>query len=194
MTMFGATRVSLPTPAPAVAPLAEAVDPLPPLAPPAGVSPSPGGRNSSYWPSTRDDRYARMRPACTPVTRAPTEPITWPPGIELARSDSLSARGSSTTWNPPTLALIHPGRSTTATGPTEPWLVSWVTSRTGCWTTVVRPRSSATTARASARLTCGPCLANRTPVEIARSQSIICALLTLLPYVLAGCGGRPDHD
>jgi hypothetical protein len=29
---------------------------------------------------------------------------------------------------------------------------------------------------------------------IARSQSIICALLTLLPYVLAGCGGRPDHD
>src|SRR6202020_1460870 len=191
MTMLGATSVSLPTPG--VAPLAAAVVPLAPFAPctpPAGVSPSPGGRNSSYWPSTRDDRYARMRPACTPVTRAPTEPITWPPGIELPRSDSLSASGSSTTWNPPTLALIHPGRSTTATGPTEPWLVSWVTSRTGCWTTVVRPRSSATTARASARLTCGPCLAKRTPVEIATSQSIICALLTVLPYVLADGSGR----
>src|ERR1700727_1216140 len=194
MTMLGATSVSLPTPG--VAPLAAAVVPLAPFAPctpPACVSPSPGGRKSSYWPRTRDDRYARMRPAWTPVTRAPTQPITWPPGTQLRRSAILSASGSSTTWNPPTLALIHPGRSTTATGPTEPWLVSWVTSRTGCWTTVVRPRSSATTARASVRLTCGPCLANRTPVEIAVSQSIICVLLTVLPYVLAGANGRCDR-
>ena len=126
-----------------------------------------------------------------PVARDPIVPKTEPAaGTALPRSASLSASGSSTTRNPPTLALIQPGRSTTATGPTAPWLVSPVNSRTGCWTTAVRPRSSATTARASARLTCGPCLANRTPVEIATSQSIICALLTVLPYVLADGSGR----
>src|SRR6185437_10189410 len=116
-------------------------------------------------------------------------------GPTLLRSASRSASGSSTVRNPPTLALIQPGRSTTATGPTAPWLVSPVNSRTGCWTTAVRPRNSATTARASARLTCGPCLANRTPVEIATSQSIICALLTGLPYVLAeGNGSTRAHE
>src|ERR1700734_3532483 len=188
MTMFGATRVSRPTPgAPVPAPFDE--EPFPPAAPP-----SPGGRNSSYWPSTREDRYARISPACTPVTREPTTPTTDPAaGTTLLRSESFSASGSRTTRNPPTFALIHPGRSTTATGPTEPWLVSPVTSRTGCCTTAVRPRSSAPTARASARLTCGPCLANRTPVEIAVSQSIICVLLTVLPYVLAGANGRCDR-
>src|SRR5580693_4765378 len=133
-----------------------------------------------------------MRPACTPVTREPTVPTTEPAvGMTLARSASCTASGSSTTRNPLTLALIQPGRSTTATGPTAPWLVSPVRSRTGCCTTAVRPRSSATTARASVRLTCGPCLANLTPVEIAMSQSIICALLTLLPYLLYRPGGEP---
>ena len=59
-----------------------------------------------------------------PVTRDPTAVITprplpaaAPPG---ARSLSCSTRGSSTTRNPSTLALIHPGRSTTATRPRAP--------------------------------------------------------------------------
>src|ERR1700722_2451833 len=111
--------------------------------------------------------------------------------MTLARWASCSASGSSTTRNPLTFALTHPGRSTTATGPTAPRLASPVRSRTGCCTTAVRPRSSATTARASVRPTWGPCLANLTPVEIAMSQSIICALLTLLPYVLYHPGGDP---
>src|SRR5262249_61279022 len=42
--------------------------------------------------------------------------------------------------------------------------------------------SSLTTALASARLTCGPGLTHRTPVEIASSQSIICPLLTTTRY------------
>ena len=72
-----------------------------------------------------------------------------PPAGRCPARRACSASGSSTTRNPPTFALIQPGRSTTATGPTRPWLVSPVKSRTGCWTTAVRPRSSATTARAS---------------------------------------------
>ena len=55
-------------------------------------------------------------------------------------------------------------------------------------TVLASVRSSATTARASRRLTCGPGLAHLTPVEMATSQSIICPLLTPPPYVLGRAG------
>ncbi len=64
-----------------------------------------------------------------------------------------------------------------------------VTARTGSDTVSASARSSATTARASPRLTCGPGRAHLTPVEMATSQSIICPLLTPPPYVLGGAGG-----
>ena len=56
MTMLGATRVRRPTLAPV--PFAEGPFALPlPFTPLAdGAPPSPGGRKSSYWPSTREDR------------------------------------------------------------------------------------------------------------------------------------------
>ena len=172
MTIFGATRVSRPA-----------------GATPFGA-PGSGGRNSSYCPSTRLARYARISPACTPVTREPTAVTTEPPGA-FPRSRRCSASGSRTTRNPSTLARIQPGRSTIATQPlpSSPGPDMPVTARTGSDTVSARARSSATTARASPRLTWGPGRAHLTPVEMARSQSIICPLLTPPPYVLRGGGG-----
>src|SRR6266849_7032759 len=118
-----------------------------------------------------------------PVTRDPTAVITEPAGGAVPRFCMCSTSGSSTTRNPSTLARIHPGRSTTATVPPAAGAASPVTSRTGSCTAAANSRSSATTFLASARLTCGPGLAQRTPVEVATSQSIICALLTPPPYV-----------
>src|SRR5215470_19566279 len=57
-----------------------------------------------------------------------------------------------------------------------------VTWRTGSATVAASSCSSLTTALASVRLTCGPGLTHRTPVEIASSQSIICPLLTTTRY------------
>src|SRR5580693_10569023 len=124
-----------------------------------------------------------------PVTRDPTEVITEPGDREdplEERSFSCSTRGSRTTRKPSTFARIQPGRSTTATRPSEPPGPADipVTSKTGCCTAPARSRSSETVRLASARLTCGPGRAHRVPVEMARSQSIICALLTVQPYVL----------
>src|SRR5579875_3324089 len=126
-----------------------------------------------------------------PVNREPT-PISRP-GAAAAplRWRICSASGSSTTRNPSTLARIQPGLSTTATLPGVILPGSPVTSRTGPSTAVARSRSSATACRASARLTCGPGRAQRTPVDTARSQSIICPLFTLPPYVVARPGPPP---
>src|SRR6266487_2177155 len=123
-----------------------------------------------------------MTPACMPVTREPTAVTTDPWGAD-ARSRRCSTSGSRTTRNPSTLARIQPGRSTTATLPPSAGPGSPVTSRTGSRTAAASSRSSATIFLASARLTWGPGLAQRTPVEVATSQSIICALLTPPPYV-----------
>src|SRR6266536_1870356 len=123
-----------------------------------------------------------MTPACMPVTREPTAVTTDPWGAD-ARSRRCSTSGSRTTRNPSTLARIQPGRSTTATVPPSAGPGSPVTSRTGSRTAAASSRSSATTFLASALLTCGPGLTQRTPVEVATSQSIICALLTPPPYV-----------
>src|SRR5689334_24284940 len=95
MTMLGATRVRRPTPVPVATallvpvplaptpltpvPLAPVPLALPlPFTPLADDPPSPGGRNSSYWPRTREDRYARISPACMPVARDPIVPMTDP--------------------------------------------------------------------------------------------------------------------
>src|SRR5712691_10680429 len=123
-----------------------------------------------------------MTPACMPVTREPTAVTTDPWGAD-ARSRRCSTSGSRTIRNPSTLARIQPGRSTTATVPPSAGPGSPVTSRTGSRTAAASSRSSATTFLASALLTCGPGLTQRTPVEVATSQSIICALLTPPPYV-----------
>src|SRR5215831_8900787 len=123
-----------------------------------------------------------MSPACIPVTREPTEVSSppWPPG---ARSRIRSASGSSTTRKPSTFARIHPGRSTTATLPPSANASMPVTSRTGPAAAAASSRSSATTFLASVRLISGPGRTHRIAVEVATSQSIICWLLTLPPYV-----------
>ena len=125
-----------------------------------------------------------MSPACIPVTREPTLAITEPGSGARPCSRRCSASGSRTTRNPSTFARIHPARSTTATRPASSALIIPVTWCTGSATATASSRSSATTARASARLTCGPGRTHLTPVEIATSQSIICPLFTPPPYVL----------
>src|SRR5580704_5067076 len=125
-----------------------------------------------------------------PVTREPTAVITDPPGAG-ARSCRRSTSGSSTTRNPSTLARIQPGRSTIAILPPSAGPAIPVSCRTGSCTAAASSRSSATTFLASARLTSGPGRAQRTPVEVATSQSIICALLTPPPYVPRPPGADP---
>src|SRR5215831_12615103 len=123
-----------------------------------------------------------MSPACTPVTRDPSVVTTEPGGGTRPCSRRWSTSGSRTTRKPSTLARIQPGRSTTATRPISSALDIPVTCRTGSATAAASSCSSLTTALASARLTCGPGLTHRTPVEIASSQSIICPLLTTTRY------------
>src|SRR6516225_1228500 len=123
-----------------------------------------------------------MSPACMPVTRDPSAVTTEPGGGTRPCSRMWSTSGSRTTRKPSTLARIQPGRSTTATRPISSALDIPVTCRTGSATAAASSCSSLTTALASARLTCGPGLTHRTPVEIASSQSIICPLLTTTRY------------
>src|SRR6266480_5848142 len=123
-----------------------------------------------------------MSPACMPVTRDPSAVTTDPGGGTRPCSRMWSTSGSRTTRKPSTLARIQPGRSTTATRPISSALDIPVTCRTGSATAAASSCSSLTTALASARLTCGPGLTHRTPVEIASSQSIICPLLTTTRY------------
>src|SRR5215472_12407705 len=123
-----------------------------------------------------------MSPACMPVTRDPSAVTTEPGGGTRPCSRRWSTSGSRTTRKPSTLARIQPGRSTTATRPISSALDIPVTCRTGSATVAASSCNSLTTALASARLTCGPGLTHRTPVEMASSQSIICPLLTTTRY------------
>ncbi len=108
-----------------------------------------------------------------PVTRELTAVIIEPTCGTLPFSAIRCARGSSTTRNPSTLARIQPALSTTATLPSSAEPGRPVSSRTGSATDAASCRSSATTFLASAMLTCGPGLTQRTPVDVATCQSII---------------------
>ncbi len=127
-----------------------------------------------------------------PVTLEPTAVIT-EPGWGMFPSAIRCTSGSNTTRKPSTFARIQPGRSTTATRPSSGEPGKPVSSRTGSATSSANWRSSATTFLASAMLTCGPGLTQRTPVAVATCQSIICVVLTPPPYVdkavsvLPGC-------
>jgi hypothetical protein len=95
-----------------------------------------------------------MSPAWTPVIREPTAPTTPPGSGALLRSRRCWVSGSRITRNPSTLARIQPGRSTIATQPPlSSGLDIPVSDRTGSDTVAASARSSATTPRASPRLT-----------------------------------------
>src|SRR5580693_10164864 len=118
-----------------------------------------------------------------PVTLDPTAVMTEPACGTLPPSAIFCTSGSSTTRKPSTFARIQPGRSTTATRPSSGEPGKPVSSRTGSATSSASCRSSATTFLASAILTGGPGLTQRTPVAVATCQSIICVVLTPPPYV-----------
>src|SRR4051794_8955854 len=146
----------------------------------------------SYWPSTREDRKARIPPACTPVAREPIA-VASGPGRLPCLSARASTSGLSRAAMPAVLASIQPGRSTTATSGTGPpsaglspvraWTCATARAAASC--------SSRTTAAASSRVVSGPDPASLRAVRPARSQSTIevgLLIASTYPRILgAGC-------
>ncbi len=136
-------------------------------------------------------------PSSTPVTLPPTAPRTAPPEAPARRSCILPRSGWSSSRKPATLALTQPARSTTRTGVSgtaDPSGIIRVNSRTCRSEVLACRRSSATTARASSRVTSGPGRTSRVAVATARFQSTISAppmLVMRQPYVDRPSGGPP---
>src|SRR4051794_32706339 len=128
----------------------------------------------SYWPSTREERKARIPPACTPVAREPIA-VASGPGRLSCFSARASTSGSSSAFIPPVLASTQAGRSTTATSGTGPPSAGRRPVR--CWTCATARAaascSSRTTAAASSRVVSGPGPTSLRAVRPARSQSTI---------------------
>src|SRR4051794_6516021 len=129
---------------------------------------------TSYWPSTLEDRNARMPPAWTPVAREPMA-VASGPGRASCFSARASTSGFSRAAMPAALASIQPGRSTTATSGTGPPSagLSPVSPSTCATARAAASCSSRTTPSASSRVVSGPGPTSLRAVRPARSQSTI---------------------
>src|SRR5215207_2267302 len=129
--------------------------------------------NTSYWPSTLPERYAKTVPACTPVALEPISRVTL---LTVPRRVSWSMSGVITCCRPSTFAATQSRRSTTRTGGCSTRAVRPVYSWTWRSARSVRFRSSVTTSAASAYVTFGPDFTSAPAVATARSQSTICVI------------------
>ena len=68
---------------------------------------------TSYWPSTRPERYASTVPACTPVSREPIASVSAPGCLS---PESRLTSGVITSRRPAMLVAAQSRRSTTRTG------------------------------------------------------------------------------